>query len=129
MADISRRALLLSSGGACLSVGVNKLRSVTTADLEMCSLMQRFDGLARQIDTEVRGEARIPWMIYEAFDQVIAQIEQKRTDTLFGLSVKARIATWALMGETDLVPEATLDVRMGRSIIRDLTGGKNVHSA
>ena len=56
----------------------------------------------------------------DQFSHITAEILTIQAKTIEGLSVKARAACWALLGDLDPTDNMTLDRSMALSIVRDL---------
>lgn len=93
-------------------------------EMRLLALQAQFQVFAHTIDRIVEGRPDPPssQQFWASFERLITTIENKPATSLAGLRVKAHLATWALMGQIELSPTATIDVRMARSIMRDLQG-------
>lgn len=88
---------------------------VKQPDAELIALGRQFDDLAELVD-------RTGYItdVYAQFDAVEKAIVTQEATTMAGLSVKARAACWAVLGDFDPLNQPTTDRRMAMSIIRDL---------
>jgi hypothetical protein len=114
----SRRALLASI--AVLPTAQFATGATTTDDTKLIVLGRRFDALAAEIDHSIERGPDIAMDALEQFSRVGAEILAIEAKTIEGLSVKARAACWALLGDLDPVDDSTLDKSMALSIVRDL---------
>ena len=86
------------------------------SDEALIGLGQRFIALASKLDNDVD----VTWDLLQEFNEVEAQIIGTPATTLDGLSVKARVTCWALLGDLDSSEGAPANERMMLSIVRDL---------
>lgn len=111
----SRRALI---GGVMATpiLPARTAQSLEQPDMELSELGRQFEELAARLDvTDWANNA-----VVAQFAAVERAILEREAVTVAGLSVKARAACWALLGDLDPSNEPTTDKRMALSIIRDL---------
>jgi hypothetical protein len=117
-ATLSRRSILYLVSGfplpSALPVGDPPV------DVELLRLGDQFNSLAAQIDYAIEHKSNLAWDVLHQFDSVESEILVTPAGTIEGLSVKARAACWALLGDLDAAGQSTTDKRMALSIVRDL---------
>jgi hypothetical protein len=115
MNHLSRRSALGSLVVSPLVVTSTPAASIRS-DTVLLELGRRFAAMATKLDNDID----VSWEMLEEFNEVEAQIIATAATTLEGLSVKARVTCWALLGDLDPNEQSTTNERMALSIIRDL---------
>jgi len=114
----SRRALL--AGLATVPVAQFSAGAMAIDDAKLTILGGKFDALAAEIDRSIEFGPDVAMDALDQFSHITAEILTIQAKTIEGLSVKARAACWALLGDLDPADDVTLDKSMALSIVRDL---------
>jgi hypothetical protein len=129
VSDLSRRSLLAFGTASVVPLlapanyfAAMDLGSLNANDMRLVALHAQFRLFASTIDRIVEGRPNPPSSekFWASFERLISSVEKKQATSIAGLRIKAQLAKWSLMDDVNLCPEATIDMRMGRSIIRDL---------
>ena len=86
----------------------------------MLALGRDFDVVAQKLDNAIATGIDFDDGLLEQFDRLDDEIATMQASTMEGLSVKARAACWALLGDLNPTVQSTTDKRMALSIVRDL---------
>jgi hypothetical protein len=116
MSDNFSRRRVLACVAATPVLPLTLSEGAARADEQLVALGRQFDELAGLLD-------RTAWADDAAlmkFGAVEKAIWEREATTMAGLSVKARAACWARLGDLDPSNESTTDKRMAMSIVRDL---------
>jgi hypothetical protein len=124
---ISRRAAFCSLAVSPLLATALPRATASSADAQLLALGRKFDTLAAEIDHSIEHAPDINMDALEKFSHVTAEILTIQAKTIEGLSVKARAACWALLGDLDPIDDSTLDKSMALSIVRDLIRLQHPH--
>jgi hypothetical protein len=90
------------------------------SDAVLNELGRQFDYIASSIDLAIDGRQELSQHLLQRMEELVTAIDCQSATTLDGLRVKARVATWALLGDLDVCQNCHLAEDMGKSIIRDL---------
>lgn len=114
--DLTRRAAV-----AAIAAGAPTLARAAPShpDAELIELGRQFDEITAALDKEIAG-AGTDLPALDRLSAIEPMIVALPARTVEGMRVKARAACWAMMGDFDELPGPTTDVRMARSIVRDL---------
>jgi len=121
----SRRALL--AGLAIVPLAQLSAEAMAKDDAKLIILGRKLDILAAEIDHSIERGPDIAFDALEQFSRITAEILTIQAKTIEGLSVKARAACWALLGDLDPVDNSSLDKSMALSIVRDLIRLQHPH--
>jgi hypothetical protein len=116
---LSRRRVL---GSLVVSLAAASLLNSGNAsfDADLIDLARDFEALADQIDHAIGGGSDMAWEVLHEFDRIESEIVATQAKTIDGLRVKARAASWALLGDLESADQSTTDKRMMVSIARDI---------
>lgn len=114
----SRRAVVSSL--AIVPLAAFAARAIEAADTALLTLGREFDEVAAQVDHGIDDGSDFADGVLNRLGQILTEIEAMPATTIEGLSVKARVACWALLGDLDTPDQSTSDERMTLSILRDL---------
>jgi hypothetical protein len=114
----SRRALL--AGLVAVPAAQFATGATITDDAKLIGLGRTFDTLAAEIDHAIERGLDIAMDVLEQLGDVSTEILTIQAKTIDGLSVKARVVCWALLGDLGSANDTTLDKSMPLSIVRDL---------
>jgi hypothetical protein len=87
-------------------------------DAELIELGRQFEEIRAALDREIAGGTELGAL--ERLAVVEPAIVAMPATTIEGMRVKARAACWAMLGDFEDLDGPTSDVRMARSIVRDL---------
>jgi hypothetical protein len=115
----SRRSVLVLAAGMPAIITAKGVQS-PPKDIDLLRLGDRFDALAAQVDHAIEHALDIEWVTLEELGRVEAEILRRPATTIEGLSTKARVACWAVLGDLDDSEQSNAYERVALSIIRDL---------
>lgn len=114
----SRRAVV--GGVATLALMPLANGEASIVDGRLAILGREFDNLSAKFDRSIEQDIILTDELGNRFGEVLDEIEATPATTIEGLSVKARVACWCLLGDLNTPENATGDVSMSISILRDL---------
>jgi hypothetical protein len=117
---ISRRSALSVLAASPLLIAVMTSAETSSADSRLLALGRDFDAAAGKLDHAITTGIDFDNGLLEQLDRLDSEIVTTQASTMQGLSVKARAACWALLGDLDDPGDTTTDRRMSLSIVRDL---------
>jgi hypothetical protein len=115
----SRRSVLVLAAGMPAIIKARGAQS-SPKDIDLLQLGEQFDALSAQVDHAIEHSLDIEWVTLEELSRVEAEILRRPATTIEGLSTKARVACWALLGDLDDSEQSNAYERVALSIIRDL---------
>src|SRR5438105_1686390 len=106
-AMVSRRSVLGSLAAASMSGSPGLSAESSSADAHMLCLGREFVAVAAQIDDAINGGSELTDALLERLSRLDAEIVATPATSIDGLRVKARAASWALLGDLDDPSDAT----------------------
>ena len=121
MSVLSRRTLFSWLAALCPS-GFG-LEIHARSDAALIELGRQFDEFTADFDLAIEGRQELSQPMLQRMEELAKAIGSQSATSLNGLRVKARVATWALLGDLDVRQDSPLARDMSMSIIRDLIRG------
>jgi hypothetical protein len=117
---ISRRSALSVLATSPLLTAAASVCEASSPDCHLLALGREFTAAAAKLDYAIAARIDFDDEVIENLNRLETEIVWTQATTMEGLSMKARAACWALLGDLDEYEEVSTDKRMMLSIVRDL---------
>lgn len=116
----SRRSMIGSLAASPFLISTNSVVAASSPDSLLLSLGREFTASAAKLDHAIAAGIDFDIELLDRLNLLDSEIARTQATTMEGLSVKARAACWARLGDLDEPDDATTELRMALSIMRDL---------
>jgi hypothetical protein len=118
--EVSRRVMLRALAIFPILSSTIAHAGKSSRDADLVAFGEEFDFVAAQMDRAISTRSNFDPDVFERFDEVENKIMRAQATTLEGLSVKARVICWGLLGDLDPANEGTMKGKLAISIVRNL---------